>query len=69
MGLDDDPFDYEITKAGAVRVFRGGALVVTVGGRDAARLADQLGRDDERDQRLLARVTGNYRRGNERRGR
>lgn len=67
MGLEDDPFDYRITKAGSVLVSRGGRLVVTVGGRDAERLAAALGRDDRLDQELLARATGNYRRGNERR--
>lgn len=69
MGLDDDPFDYRITQDGKVLVRRGGRLVVTVAGARAARLVAALGQDDDTDQQLLARVTGNYRRGNERRGR
>lgn len=68
MGLEDDPFSYDVTKSGLVRISRGGRVVVTVGGSRAARLIAELGRDDESDQQLLARVTGNYRRGNERRG-
>ena len=68
MGLDDDPFDYRITQDGRVLVSRGGRRVVTVGGRDADRLIALLGEDDSLDQALLARATGNYRRGNERRG-
>jgi hypothetical protein len=40
---------------------------VVVRGAAAERLAARLGRDPVRDQHLLARVTGNYKRGNERR--
>lgn len=67
MGLEDDPFSYQITKGGEVRISRGGTVVVTVGGAQARKLVAGLGRDDDTDQQLLARVTGNYRRGNERR--
>lgn len=69
MGLEDDPFSYRVTKDGRVLVSRGGRLVVTVGGTRAERLVSLLGEDEEQDQELLARATGNYRRGNERRGR
>ena len=62
-----DPFDYRITKDGKVLVSRGGKHVVTVAGAQAARLVPLLGVDDETDQQLLARATGNYRRGNEKR--
>lgn len=67
MGLGDDPFGYRVTKDGSVRVTRGGREVVVVGGAEAAKLIARLGFDDETDQHLLARATGNYRRGNERR--
>lgn len=68
MSLQDDPFDYRVTKDGRVLVSRGGRLVVVVSGSKAARLVSLLGRDDAQDQELLARATGNYRRGNEKRG-
>ncbi|MFW6597621.1 hypothetical protein ACQBAU_03105 [Propionibacteriaceae bacterium Y2011] len=68
MGLEDDPFDHRITKSGTVMVSRGGQHVVTVAGAQAQKLIGKLGRSDEEDQQLLARATGNYRRGNERRG-
>ncbi|WP_127793065.1 hypothetical protein [Agromyces sp. LHK192] len=65
--LEADPFDYRVTGAGAVIVSRGGRPVMTVGGRDAARLVAALQQaDDGRTQHLLARASGNYRRGNER---
>ena len=65
--LVDDPFDYQVTKSGLVRISRGGRVVVTVAGREADRLAAALERADERGaQLLLAKATGNYRRGNER---
>lgn len=67
MGLDDDPFDRQVTAAGAVRVSRGGRHVVTVGGRDGDRLAARLElAGPEQAQHLLARAAGNYRRGDER---
>ncbi len=67
MGLDDDPFDWQLTKDGSVRIFRGGRLVTTVRGASAHRLAAKLDRAGVAAvHQLLARATGNYRRGNER---
>ena len=66
MGLEDDPFDYQITKSGTIRIFRGGTQVATVSGARARQLEARLGRGEDTDQQVLARVTGNYRRGNER---
>jgi hypothetical protein len=68
MSLQDDPFGYRVTKDGRVLVSRAGRLVVVVSGAKAARLVALLGQDDVQDQELLARATGNYRRGNEKRG-
>jgi len=67
VGLDDDQFDYRVTKDGKVLVSRGGRQVVTVAGAQATRLVALLGQDEATDQELLARATGNYRRGNEKR--
>ena len=61
-----EPFTYRVTKAGQVLVSRDGRQVITVSGSAAARLIPLLGVDDGTDQELLARATGNYRRGNER---
>lgn len=67
MGLEDDPFDYRITKSGMLIVARNGRTVMEIGGKKAAELIPKLGISDDSDQQLLARATGNYRRGNERR--
>ena len=67
MSLDADPFDYEVTQAGQVRIFRGGREVVVVRGAAANALVARLGISAVADQQALARVTGNYKRGNERR--
>lgn len=42
-------------------------MVTVLGGAEGARLAARLGADPVQDQLLLAKATGNYRRGNERR--
>ncbi|HET9139662.1 hypothetical protein [Actinophytocola sp.] len=67
MGLEDDPFDWRVTKDGQVLVSRGGRVVTTVRGAAAARLLGRLETADaDGVQQALARVTGNYKRGNER---
>ena len=65
-GLREHPFAYRITSSGEVRIDRDGRSIVMVRGAAARKLAAQLGLDEARDQRLLARATGNYKRGNER---
>lgn len=69
MGLEDDPFDYQVTKSGTIRIFRAGHQVATVAGARARQLQSRLGRGPEQDQQALARVTGHYKQGNERAGR
>lgn len=62
-----DPYDYRVTKQGAVIVSRGGRPVMTVGGHVAARFVAALQRaDDAQVQHLLARASGNSPRGDER---
>ncbi|SDR71221.1 hypothetical protein SAMN04489751_0173 [Brevibacterium sandarakinum] len=66
LGLEDDPFDYRMTKSGLIIIVRNGRTVMEIGGKKASALIAKLGAGYESDQQLLARVTGNYRRGNER---
>ena len=61
------PLTYRTTKDGRVLVAFRGRHVVTVAGRRADRLAAALAAaDGEQEQLLLARATGNFKRGNER---
>ncbi len=67
MTFDAEPFDWQVTADFRVLVSRGGRQVVVVAGARGSKLAAQLETaDDERAQQLLARATGNYKRGNER---
>jgi len=65
--MEPEPFSYRVTKDGRVLVAFHGRHVVTVAGRPADRLAAALAdADNEQEQLLLARATGNFKRGNER---
>lgn len=69
-GMAAEPFTYRRTKDGRILISRGSRIVVTVAGSRAASLAAALATADEEEaQQLLARATGNYRRGNERQDR
>jgi len=60
-------FTFRATKNGEVFVHHRGKLATTLrGGAAAEFLADIDGADAGEQQQIMARVTGNYRRGNER---
>ena len=66
-GVTDHQFGHRLTKDGRVLVSFQGRHVVTVGGAKAERLAAALATaDPDEAERLLARATGNFKRGNER---
>lgn len=67
---EDLGFRWQARKNGEVAVTRGGEVVTVLRG-DAARsfLADAVGADPLEMQQDLARLTGNYKRGNEREAR
>jgi hypothetical protein len=67
-GLDDAPFRFAVTKDGRVRISWRSRVVTTVVGAAATRLTASLDAadDEEQVQQLLARATGNFKRGNER---
>ena len=66
-GLDDRPFSYRVTKDRRVLVSYRGRQVTVVAGKAAARLISSLEiADEDTAQHLLARATGNFKRGNER---
>ncbi len=62
-----DEFRYTIAKGGRVLIEWRGRVVTVVSGKAGRTLADRLDQaDPERRQLLLARATGNFKRGNER---
>lgn len=62
--LVEDPFAYRVTKDGRILIDRGGRTVTVVAGHAAEALEAKLRRADPAGvQQLLARATGNYRRG------
>ena len=61
-------FEWSTRKNGDIAISHHGREVTIVRGRPAESLATRLATaDDEGRQHLLARATGNYKRGNERR--
>ena len=66
MPLSDKPFEWKSTKAGKLMIYRGGELIMIISPGKATPILAKLGVDDETDQQVLARVTGQYRIGNER---
>jgi hypothetical protein len=68
MSLEPGTFSYAVTKDWRIRISHGGRVVTTVAGQAADRLQARLGEaSEEAAQQLLARATGNFKRGNERR--
>jgi hypothetical protein len=60
-------FDYRIVKDGRVLISWRGKQVVTLSGKKADKFRNQIdGLDDDGAQLLMARMTGNFKRGNER---
>ncbi|MDR4887987.1 hypothetical protein RGU12_10550 [Fredinandcohnia sp. QZ13] len=69
--LTEEPFTYQITKKGMVMIYFEGKQIKMVNGRDAERLITKIKEveDDKiKIQVLLAKITGNFKRGNEKLG-
>jgi hypothetical protein len=66
--LESFPFNYRLIKVGDVHISRGGRLITILRGRAAQRFLSQSSDlNPLAAQHLKARVTGQYKRGNERR--
>lgn len=66
--LEETPFSYHVRKDGALELRYGGRVVKTVRGAEASALAARLaGLPPAEVQLALAKATGNFKRGNERR--
>ena len=65
--LDDEPFDYQETKSGLVLIYWDGRLVKKLSNHAGKRFLQQIvGADAKTAQLVMAKVTGNFKRGNER---
>jgi hypothetical protein len=66
--LSEEPFAYQITKKGTVVIYYGGKQIKIVKGREAERLIARIKEAEDsitEVQLLLAKITGNFKRGNE----
>jgi hypothetical protein len=65
--LGEEPFDYEITKDGLVLLYWGNKHVKTLAGKAAQKFSKQIeALSDSDTQLVMAKLTGNFKRGNER---
>lgn len=65
-GLDDEPFAHRVTKNGDVTITWRGQVATTLRGNPASAFLDRIERLDAHERQLaMAKVTGNFRRGNE----
>jgi len=59
-------FSHRVRASGEVEIVRDGRVVTVLRGSAAASFLATVGRPGADAQRLMARMTGNYKRGNER---
>lgn len=65
--LDEGMFDYRITKDERVMLTWQGKYIKTLAGKEAQRFIEKIdGLGDHDAQLLMAKATGNFKRGNER---
>ncbi len=65
--LDDEPFSYRALKDGKVLIYWHDKHVTTLAGKAATKLLSRVeGADARTVQLALAKITGNFKRGNER---
>jgi len=66
-GLEDEPFSYQETAAGTVMItWRGRQVAILKGDKAQSFLQRVATLDAAARQQVMARVTGNFKRGNER---
>ncbi|MFF2797554.1 hypothetical protein [Lysinibacillus xylanilyticus] len=69
--LSEEPFDYQITKKGTVVIYYEGKQIKNVKDREAERLIARIKEVEDNItavQLVLAKITGNFKRGNEKFG-
>jgi len=64
--LDEEPFEYRKLKDNKVQIYWNNKPVLLLKGTEALKLLTKLeNSDSKRTQLLLAKITGNFKRGNE----
>ncbi|MEH7386232.1 hypothetical protein V7147_12560 [Bacillus sp. JJ1521] len=69
--LSEEPFTYQITKKGMVMIYYEGKQIKVIKDQEAERLIARITEvedDQTKIQLLLAKITGNFKRGNEKYG-
>jgi len=65
--LDNEVFTYQISKDKKVFIYWSGKQVMVIKGKEAQKFIGKIiGLDDKGVQLVMAKVTGNFKRGNER---
>jgi hypothetical protein len=66
--LDEAPFSYRVTKNNTVLIDYNGKQVKLLKGKDAEKILERIkiAEDEKAVQLILAKITGNFKRGNER---
>ncbi len=65
--LDTEPFEYQRGKDGRIFLFWEGRRVKVLKGKEAEKFSNKIGALDAKGaQVLMAKLTGNFKRGNER---
>lgn len=66
--LDEAPFSYQVTKNNTVLIDFNGKQVKLLKGKDAEKILEKIkiAEDEKAVQLILAKITGNFKRGNER---
>jgi len=65
--LDEEPFDYRELKDNKVQIYWNNKPVLLLKGGEALKLLKKLGNSEgKQTQLILAKITGNFKRGNER---
>lgn len=65
--LKENPFDYKITKGDKMLVYYEGRQIMILNNKDTKKFRDSARNKSEMEiQLMLAKITGNFKRGNER---
>lgn len=65
--LKEEPFDFRLTKSGKAMIYYEGRQIMILNEKDTKRMENKIkGLDNFGIQLVLAKLTGNFKRGNER---